>query len=239
MTTDFSPSGHGSRRSTIGLIVAALAGLVVVSLLDRTLYFALRWESSPGERRLEIRDWYQFLRQVGYLPAWLVLAAAVALFESKAARRAGAGRPADGSARRRAAALALAPMLAGVAAEMLKLVIGRERPEGPDGVFQGYVFRPLLDGFRDGSNLGLPSSHAAVAFGGAFVLARIFPGVGPVAVAMAAGCGLTRLLAGAHFASDVFAAAVIAYACAAGVARLLRLPDRSCPPSIDTSRGPS
>lgn len=205
--------------------VAVTAGFVAVSLLDRAIYFGLRWQASPGVKPLEARDWYQFLRQVGYLPTWIVIGAAIVLFD---ARGGGKDSPSPGSqgfpwtAARRGVALMLGAGLSGAAAEILKLLIGRERPEGPGGVFQGYVFRPLLDGFRDGSNLGLPSSHAAVAFGGAFVLMRLFPGVWPAVLAAALGCGLSRLLAGAHFASDVYAAALVAYACTAGVCRLLR-----------------
>lgn len=207
--------------------VAVTAGFVVVSLLDRAIYFGLRWQASPGVKPLEVRDWYQFLRQAGYLPTWIVIGVAIVLFD---ARRAGRVGPSVGPAAslwaraRRGAALMLGAALSGAAAEILKLLIGRERPEGPGGVFQGYVFRPLLDGFRDGSNLGLPSSHAAVAFGGAFVLMRLFPGVWPAALAAALGCGVSRLLAGAHFASDVYAAALVAYACSAGVCRLLLRP---------------
>jgi membrane-associated phospholipid phosphatase len=80
------------------------------------------------------------------------------------------------------------------------------------------VYRGLLERFRDTSGLGLPSSHAAVAFAAGFMVWFVYPRAGPVALAVAAGCGLTRMLAGAHFGTDVFVAGVVGYA----IARLLR-----------------
>ena len=97
----------------------------------------------------------------------------------------------------------------------IKRLIGRERP---GLTVHLYSFKSLLGGFVDDSNLGLPSSHAAVAFGGAFVLMYLFPRIWPIALAGAIGCGLTRLLAGAHFLTDVYAAAGLGYAVAGWLA---------------------
>jgi membrane-associated phospholipid phosphatase len=44
------------------------------------------------------------------------------------------------------------------------------------------------------------------------MLAYLFPRVAPLAIAMALGCSLTRLLMGAHFATDVYVAALLSYA---------------------------
>ncbi|MBM4107287.1 MAG: phosphatase PAP2 family protein [Phycisphaerae bacterium] len=224
MTTPARHPATGPRRAVV-IVAAIAAGFVVVSLLDRAIFFALRVTSEPGSRALEARDWFQLFRQVGYVPTWILIALSIMLFDGASARR----RLRTGGARtpifevcRRGLALLGGAVLAGAAAELLKLVIGRERPIGPDKEYQGYVFRPLLDGFRDGSNLGLPSSHAAVAFGAAFVLMRLFPGVWPAALVAASGCALTRLLAGAHFASDVYLAAAVAYACSLLAGRVAR-----------------
>jgi membrane-associated phospholipid phosphatase len=51
-----------------------------------------------------------------------------------------------------------------------------------------------------------------VAFGAAFMLAYLFPRARWVWFALAAGCGITRVLARAHFVSDVVVAAVAALA---------------------------
>jgi membrane-associated phospholipid phosphatase len=50
-----------------------------------------------------------------------------------------------------------------------------------------------------------------VAMGAAVVLARLFPRVWWMWYMIAIGCGVTRVLAGAHYASDVAVAAVFAY----------------------------
>ena len=69
-----------------------------------------------------------------------------------------------------------------------------------------------------------------VAFGGAVILGRLFPRTAPVAYALAAGCALTRVLARAHFASDVVVGALAGWAVGAllwnrlGTARPLTSP---------------
>jgi membrane-associated phospholipid phosphatase len=54
-----------------------------------------------------------------------------------------------------------------------------------------------------------------VAFGAAAILARLFPRAKVVWYAAAVGCAVSRLLAHAHFLSDVVAAAIIGVAIAA------------------------
>jgi membrane-associated phospholipid phosphatase len=65
--------------------------------------------------------------------------------------------------------------------------------------------------------MGLPSSHTLVAFAGAFALARLFPRARWVFYALAAGCGLTRVMATAHYLSDTVVAACVAWAVVAAV----------------------
>ena len=55
----------------------------------------------------------------------------------------------------------------------------------------------------------MPSSHTLVAFGAAAALAALFPRTRWVWYALAAGCGVSRVLAQAHFLSDVTVAAVV------------------------------
>jgi membrane-associated phospholipid phosphatase len=61
----------------------------------------------------------------------------------------------------------------------------------------------------------MASSHVGVAFGALAMLALLFPRTRPVCFALAAGCALSRVLAGAHFLSDVTVAAVLGIATAA------------------------
>lgn len=192
---------------------AALALFALSHLLDEPAYQALY---NP---RAELHDWYQALRALGYMPTWIAFGVVVLAADlgSLPARLDITGWW------RRGAALILTPLAAGGIAELLKLLVGRERPaplvEGLR-VYQGHIFKPwdpsagLWGGLTDSSNLGLPSSHAAVAIAGAFAIARVWPGALAPALFAALGCALTRLLHGAHFFSDVFAGALLGYALA-------------------------
>jgi membrane-associated phospholipid phosphatase len=164
------------------------------------------------------RDWGRLLRVVGSLVLWLPLSLAVWL-EARARQPSRAGS---------AWLLLLSPALAGGVAELLKLLLRRERPGLHDG---RYVFRGFADRPFDTHDLGLPSSHAMVAFGGAAVLARLFPRAAPIAYLLAAGCALTRLLARAHFASDVMLGALAGWVIGALLWRRFGTPKASLSPT--------
>lgn len=207
-----------SGRRILVLTVAIVAGLVVLLPLDPLVYRLID-PSSESRRRLEQEDWYWLLRIVGTYWTWVVVGAGLMCLDVAPRGARSARRPAW----RRGAFVLAAAAAAGLGAELLKLVVSRERPAIlRDDVltYQGPVFRGLFSGFADGSNLGFPSSHAATAFGGAFALAILFPPLAPLALALAAGCGLTRLLTGAHFATDVYGGIVLGFAAAWGLARV-------------------
>ncbi|MDX2130750.1 MAG: phosphatase PAP2 family protein [Planctomycetota bacterium] len=189
------------RRRRLLLAAAFLLGLIVLTLLDRAIFEALRVADRP---RLERRDWYQFLRALGYAPTWIAVGAVLIACDA-AARRMHAARPAH--AARRGALTILGALLGGGLAELLKVVVARQRPIN-NGVADGaYVWGYPFEALAGGGNYGLASSHAGVAFGAAFVLARVAPGSGWVLIPLAIGCGVSRLLTGAHFATDVYVAA--------------------------------
>jgi membrane-associated phospholipid phosphatase len=120
-------------------------------------------------------------------------------------------------ARARAAwLLAIAPALAGLLAELLKLVIRRERPNLHAGE---YFYRSFAERTFDSHDLGFPSSHVTVAFGGATIVARQYPRAGWVAYLLASGCALTRLTVQAHFLSDLVGGALVGWAAATMIAR--------------------
>lgn len=194
-------------RRTLVTVAVVLFVFIAASVLDHWAYFFFKSGDTP---RVEGRDWYRLLRVMGYLPTWLIVALAAWLLSKK-----------EAIATRISMTLSIlaGATLSGAAAELLKLIIARERP-GEDG---RYVFRGLFAGFADGSNLGLPSSHAAVAFGGAIALALARPVLGPLAIVLAAGCAWTRLLSGDHFLSDVTGAALLAYAVSVPACRTLGL----------------
>lgn len=196
------------------LVLTAMVIVVAIShAVDEQTYHAMY------EPRAEIHDWYQALRAAGYMPTWLVvgLCLLAADLRSLPRRRTSAGWW------RRGVGVVCSPLAAGGLAELCKLLISRERPaplvEGVR-VYQGYVFKPwdpangLWGGFSDGSNLGLPSSHAAVAVAGAFAIGRVAPGAVWPAMIFGIGCCVTRLLNGAHFLSDVLMGAGLGYALA-------------------------
>lgn len=189
-------------RTALGVSVA-LAALWAV---DRSMYHWLKPEDNEALRRLELRDWYRTLRVAGTLWPWLFITAGLWLHAR------GRGDEKGGWAAVRILAAAAA---GGAVAEVMQMLCGRLRPSETRGE---HVYRGLLERFRDTSGLALPSSHAAVAFAAGYMVWFIYPRAGAAALAAAAGCGLTRMLAGAHFASDVFVAGLVGYA----MARLLR-----------------
>lgn len=176
-------------------VLLAAALLVAAHLLDPWAGQALRLPSAND------RDWGRLLRILGFAPTWLAIAGLFWLQSrdqtespERAADLAGTGR-----------GILIAVAAGGILAEVAKLLIRRERPAAE---FLGYQFRSFADAPFDGKSLGLPSSHAAVAFAGATVLARRYPRTTPLLLALAAGCGLTRVFAHAHYLSDVVAGAL-------------------------------
>ncbi|MBX3404212.1 MAG: phosphatase PAP2 family protein [Phycisphaeraceae bacterium] len=208
-----------SRRShTLGLWII---GIALAMCWDRACYLALRpggpfataEESAAAKAVLESHAWYQTFYVLGRLWPWLIVAAAMVLADVGG----GSARAARGI--RRALFLLAGAGLGGAATEAAKIVFRRLRPELTDGY---YGFRPLWENFWSGSNLGLPSSHAGVAFGAAFAMCCIFPRASLVFLAAAITCALSRVLAGAHFLSDVVVGAFIAYWIVEGMRRATR-----------------
>lgn len=201
-----------------GVLLAG--GLVLCMCWDRAAYLGLSVGASLGDpaaqqarksalEHLPLFAGVKFLGEV-YLP--LALAGVLLVVDMIRARRAGARRFWD-FALRRATLLALTPLLAGGLAELCKGVLRRERPlialdESKLGGW--YHFRWWWDGPLDWSGLGMGSSHAAVALAWALVLGGFFPAARWVFVGLALCVGASRVLAGAHFVSDVY----IGYVCA-------------------------
>ena len=173
--------------------VLSIAVIALAHLLDEWAWTHLR------DPQVYERDWGRMLRSAGYLPTWLVVA--IALWGQDRGR-AGWGW--------RGGLMILTPTLSGALAELLKLVVRRLRP--PDITAQfGYAFRSFGEKTWSTGGLGMPSSHVLVAVGAATVLARLFPRVWWLWYLVAAGCAYTRLLANAHYLSDVVAAAVLGW----------------------------
>jgi membrane-associated phospholipid phosphatase len=86
--------------------------------------------------------------------------------------------------------------------QLIKLVVGRRRPELDD-------LPPLVS---TGSRISYPSAHASTSFAGAHALARIWPAAPLYATALA--MGLSRPYVGVHYPTDVVAGAVLGTAVA-------------------------
>ncbi len=187
-------------RRTLAPILAAALVTVLALLLDHWVWDHFSYPS------VYQHDWGRLLRVMGSLVLWAPLALAIGLeLRARDLRRpSGAWR------------LLAAPVLAGGVAELLKLLVRRERP----GLHQGaYVFRGFAERPFDTHDIGFPSSHAMVAFAGAAVLARLYPRAAAVAYLLAFGCAATRVLAQAHFASDVVAGGIAGWAVGTWVGR--------------------
>ena len=179
---------------TTRFLAISLTGLVAAHLLDGIAFQQLRYPEVHGH------DWGRLLRVMGFLPTWIFAAAALALHDRDATPR-----------YRRANLLFFAAGLAGLAGEILKITIRRLRP----GETGEYVFRAFSERTFSSSGLGMPSSHAIIAFGAAAMLSRLFPRAWVVWWLLAWGCGLTRILHGKHFLSDIVLAAIVGWLVAA------------------------
>lgn len=194
---------------TVWLLAFAGVSFFVPMLADRWAYDHL------FVRNVYDADWARFLRELGWLPTWIIAAFAVWL----TTRRPGADpaqppRAMPIAAGSRAVYLALAPAASGIVCEVLKLLIRRQRPEVGAG---DYVFRAWSDHTFSTGGLATPSSHTMVAFAAATALARIFPGARWLWYALAAGTAVTRVMAHAHFVSDVTLGALLGWSVGWGV----------------------
>lgn len=187
--------------SHLAAIALAVSALVAATRLDGWAYRTLIMPDVYD------RDWGRMFRIAGFLPTWAIVSTALLLCAPPSEST---SRP----ARWRAVSPLIAATVGGIVAEALKLLLRRERPEAHAGA---YVFRSWGDRTLSTSGLALPSSHALVAFAAAAMLARMYPRARWLWFALAAGCALTRVLARAHFLSDVTLSAIVGWAVAAAV----------------------
>ncbi|HUA53242.1 MAG TPA: phosphatase PAP2 family protein [Candidatus Sulfotelmatobacter sp.] len=189
------------------LQLAALATGLVVALsmlaVDRPVATWVRG-LDPAVHALSGR-----FSQLGLSTGWLIGAALLAAGGLVAARFADAPRA------RRWRSYALAPLfvfasvaLAGLTTDVVKALLGRMRPKLflRDG---GYGFDFL---HTRADYLSFPSGHATTAFALATALALLWPRYTAAYVLFALAVGASRVLANAHFLSDVMAGALVGVA---------------------------
>lgn len=93
--------------------------------------------------------------------------------------------------------------IAGIASSLLKQVIGRARP-GTDGMFS---FEPMR---LESAWASFPSGHATTIFALAIALACLFPRLRLAFLSVALWVGISRVMIGVHWMSDVFAGVMLA-----------------------------
>ena len=171
------------RRRLLLTLVVGLGLFALAHAVDGWAFGHLVYRDVYG------KDWGRMFRVMGFLPLWGMAALALILHDWT-----------DRARRWRGSLIFIAPTLGGLLCEVLKLVLRRERPlpNGGEYVFRSFSERPFSTG-----GLALPSSHVLVAFSAAAILAHLFPRARIVWYTLAAGCAFTRVLAQAHFLSDV------------------------------------
>jgi undecaprenyl-diphosphatase len=103
-------------------------------------------------------------------------------------------------------------VLGSLAAQALKRSLTRPRPDASIQGFEALAANP--------DKFSFPSGHTAAAFGVAIALADEPHGVGPGAMLLATGIGLSRVYLGAHYPLDVLAGVFLGV-CSGLAARLL------------------
>ena len=191
--------------------IIVLAGLGLLTFAMLTLVDLSLGKSLGNLGSLLKGDLYYLFRIWGSLWPWLLFSIALAIScrEKEQPNRA-----------KQSAFLLLSPALSGAWAELLKMTLRRERPSQ----MEAYVFRSFTDRPWSSSGLGLPSSHAAVAFGGSMALIILFPRLRWPALVMAVGCALTRVVAGAHYPTDIYIGSLVGAVTGFLLAHLLKIP---------------
>lgn len=224
-----SDMSSGQRRTRwLRALLPWAVGLAVACAWDRAAYLLLAVNDPASLTKIESADWYRTLRVVGAPYIWFFVAVIFVIFD---AARSDQKRTPDEvhdryftgrtPAFRRATFLLLSALGSGAAAELVKAVVGRYKPDGTDG---WYRFASLHERFIElrWNDLGFVSSHAATAFGACFALSIMLPRATFLFVSLAIGCSLTRLLSGAHYLSDTYGAVLLAYLVTHGWYRLDR-----------------
>ncbi|HEY2374699.1 MAG TPA: phosphatase PAP2 family protein [Gemmatimonadaceae bacterium] len=183
-----------TRRSLIRvtlMIVVFAASLVLDGWAYRHLVRKTIYDGDLG----------RMLRIAGFLPTWAIVSLALILCDLHQRDAT------DNRWRRWRGLLPLtSATLAGLVGEILKVLLRRERPETQAGA---YVFRSWSQHPLSSGGLAFPSSHAIVAFGALAMLSHLYPRARWLWFAVAAGCAITRVLARAHFLSDVVLAGIV------------------------------
>lgn len=188
-----NPSERSASLRVAVYLGVAIAAVGIASALDRPFAeYVARHPSGYSEMNT-------LLRMAGYVPLWTIVAIAFAMIDARLGWR---------GVWSRGGLLFASVVVSGGAAEVLKMLVRRQRPTPP---FAEYLFRPWPQDTFSSAGLGWPSSHVAVAFAAVWVLCRVHPRASLVWILIGGGCAVSRVAHNGHYLSDVVGAAALSY----------------------------
>ncbi len=206
------------KRSTVSRQGSAFVPLAV--LLLAAVVAGLADPDVAGKVSHEPRDVLEtgvVLSYFGLSGYMLVLSAALAFVALAVERR--AERPLLALQARvlasRAILFLVAVATSGIVCQVIKHSLGRARPRFLNEVGAYHFVGPS---FRSGTD-GFPSGHTTTVFAAAVVFSLFKPSWTAAFFAVAVVIGIARILAGAHYPSDVLAGAVLGTAVASSLCR--------------------
>jgi len=180
-----------NRYIAIGSALLTILLTISYALIDRPLTIFCQ-DLNP-----ELVQIFQWITKLGKSTGYLVGFAALFVFFKYYLRRPIAAN--------RALFLLAVITLSGLITDLIKPLVGRLRPKL---LFEAslYGFEPLRIGYEYNS---FPSGHATTVFALAAALSLFFPRWRLPLVGFAAVVGLSRIIVGAHYLSDVMAGAYV------------------------------
>jgi len=182
---------HRNRRIVVGSVLLMVLMTISYAMLDRPLTLFCQG-LNPA-----VVEVFQWITELGISTWYLVGFAALFVFFKFFRRRLIAAN--------RSLFLFAAVSLSGLTTDLIKPLVGRLRPKL---LFEAdlYGFDPFRIGYEYNS---FPSGHATTIFALAAALALFFPRWRMLLAGFATVVGLSRIIVGAHYLSDVMAGAYV------------------------------
>lgn len=174
-------------------------GLLICFWLEVPFFYNLSKIADIGI----IKGILNVLKETGYYFTWIIVGIAILLMDFSKREKG------NYKYLKRSLFLVSSSLISGIIAEILKIVIRRERPQPL--FFTGGNFRGWDGAWWRSNDLGTPSSHAMVAFGAIWALCILFPQARIVWIFIGVGCAMSRMAHQAHLLGDVYIAAILSY----------------------------
>jgi membrane-associated phospholipid phosphatase len=200
-----SPTTAHLRRWLLPPALLLTAGLLAITV-DHAVAQRIQSAHCPGA----LRDYLQFAEMFGHGLGVLLIGIVVGVL--------------DPNHRRALPRLMTMAWGAGLAANVIKLMIARTRPRNFDFSTAAVWWESFLQWFpplgADSGSQSFPSAHTATATGLALALAWLYPRGRWLFVWFAVSVALQRIQCGAHFLSDVLCGAALGWLFAAAFLHL-------------------